>query len=258
MTQFANLQGTHTAYELRGSGPAIVLMHGAEANRHSFDALAEALALHAQVVIYDQRECGETVNKTGEHHIPELAEDAAELMGHLGHARYSVFGTSLGGRIAQALAIAYPQRVQSLSLCNTWPLDRSLPELNPEGMARMQSLRAGLPETAGQLASMFYTPEHVARHPALTSRFASAMPGKRSALAQEVHALDPARIQSPTLCISGSLDQVVPANVMQALAGRIPGAAWESLEGIGHSAAVQAPGLLAQAIVQFLLQQPDF
>jgi len=253
MTRFAELQHARTAYDDRGEGPVIVLLHGAEANRHSFDALAGALAPAARVINYDQRDCGETLGPRNEHQLADLANDAAELMVLLGHARYSVMGTSLGGRVAQVLALAHPQRLERLVLCNTWPVDRVLSEVNPQGTARLQALRAGLPATGRELAEMFYTPAHVHEHPALAGRFNSLKPAsRRSALALQTCDFPRERLQMPVLCISGSEDRIVPPGVMRALADSLPRARWAALQGVGHSAAVQAPAALARLIADFL------
>lgn len=254
MTRHADLSAMRTAYESRGDGPVIVLMHGAEASRASFDAVAETLSRHAHVVTYDQRGCGDTRDDGSEHHIPDLARDASELMACLGHARYSVMGTSLGGRVAQALAVLEPGRVERLVLCNTWPLSQRLSDLDPQGVARLQSLRAGLPASAAELAGLFYTPEYVARHPLVVDRYAKAPSvSRRGELAREAHGdLSPSRIEVPTLCIAGTRDEVVPLRVVREMAESLPHARLELLEGVGHAAAVLAPHALAMLIAGFL------
>ncbi|MBA2962160.1 MULTISPECIES: alpha/beta fold hydrolase [Ramlibacter] len=254
MTRFVDLHGHRTAYDVRGEGAPILLVHGAEATRESFSALAEALAAHACVVTYDQRGCGESAADAGEHHIPDLAQDANDLMESLGFARFAVMGTSLGGRIAQSAALGQPARLTALVLCNTWPLDRAIADLHPEGARKLRTLRAGLPSSARALAEMFYTPAHVATHPQLADRFARApSTSRRGLLAAETHPLLRAEsISVTTLCLSGSEDRVVPSRVAKGLSARIPNSRFEPLPGVGHSAAVQAPALLADQIASFL------
>lgn len=257
MTGHVELRHGRAAFDEGGSGPALLLIHGAEATRESFTALSAALMPRAYVVAYDQRGCGESA-PGGEHHIPDLADDAAELMARLGHATFSVMGTSLGGRVAQSLAARHTSRLDRLILCNTWPLDRALTQLNPEGAARLRLLREGLPSTARELAEFFYTPEHVAEHPALARRFERVpATSARAMLALEVHAFEPSGLAIPTLCISGSQDRLVPAGVMSELASRLPRALFEVLAGVGHSAAVQAPERLADLIARFLTGSLD-
>lgn len=119
MVHFADLQNSKTAYELNGLGHPLLLIHGAEADRHSFKALANALAGSATVITYDQRDCGDTVNHAGTSSLVDLAHDAAQLIRWLGLGPVAVMGTSLGGRVAQALALLYPDQVRDLVLCNT-------------------------------------------------------------------------------------------------------------------------------------------
>src|SRR5690348_11789639 len=141
------------AYERAGEGPLLLLMHGAEANRQMFAALVPLLAPHFTVVAYDQRDCGDTEAPPHAATLADLADDAVALIRGLGHERAHVFGSSFGGRVAQALALLHPERVDRLVLASTWPLPETYDALYPEGAARIGALRAHLPETAEELAT---------------------------------------------------------------------------------------------------------
>ena len=133
MPEFLQTGAVRTAYECQGSGPVVVLMHGAEASRQMFLALAERLAPHMTVLAYDQRDCGDTQGPSQACTLADLADDAADLIRGLGHARVHVFGSSFGGRVAQALAVRHTALVDKLVLASTWPLPHSLMTLNPAG-----------------------------------------------------------------------------------------------------------------------------
>src|SRR5258708_39360820 len=96
--------GPLIAFERNGEGPPLLLLHGAEADHSMFDAFARLLAEHFTVIAYDQRDSGATRNPPEPYGLGELADDAAALIAALGHPRAHVFGASLGGVIAQALA----------------------------------------------------------------------------------------------------------------------------------------------------------
>src|SRR4051794_30254452 len=106
--------GVRVACTVTGSGPPLVLMHGAEGSHRMFDALGPHLAPSFTVIAYDQRDCGEPETPPVESTLADLADDAHALLASLGHARAHAYGTSFGGRVAQMLAHRQPQAVERL------------------------------------------------------------------------------------------------------------------------------------------------
>jgi 3-oxoadipate enol-lactonase len=108
-------------YEISGEGPPVLLISGLSAPAVNWALQARALAPHFQVVTFDNRGVGETdlppepVYTTG-----QLADDAVGLLRHLKIARAHVVGASMGGTIAQELALRHPRLVRSLTLLCTW------------------------------------------------------------------------------------------------------------------------------------------
>ena len=131
MTSFVQAGEVRIAFDREGDGPPLLLMHGAEASRQMFAALVPHLSKHFTVIAYDQRDCGETEGPEHESTLADLANDAQQLIEALGLRRAHVFGSSFGGRVAQALALLYPRSVDHLVLGSTWPLEVSfqVPEL---------------------------------------------------------------------------------------------------------------------------------
>jgi 3-oxoadipate enol-lactonase len=256
MTEFVQAGEVRTAFERAGHGPALVLMHGAEASRQMFDALVPHLAPHFTVIAYDQRDCGETERPDQPATLADLAHDAHRLLKALGLKRANVFGSSFGGRVAQALALLVPQAVDRLVLGSTWPLPRSYEELCPDA-GRLAQLRRGLPHTAEELATFFFPEAFLQQRPELRRVFARVRPGtarsaRRAATVQTTLEQGVADITAPTLVLAGELDRVVPASVTLAMAHRIRGADAVLLPAIGHVTAMQAPEMLASHIVRFL------
>jgi pimeloyl-ACP methyl ester carboxylesterase len=257
MTEFVQAGEARVAFERSGSGPALVLMHGAEASRQMFGALVPHLAPHFTVIAYDQRDCGETEAPESACTLADLAHDAHKLIRGLGLKRAHVFGSSFGGRVAQALALLHPQSVDRLVLGSTWPLPRAYQELCPDGR-RIAALREELPASAEQLASWFFPESFLKERPDLRRVFANAKPqsarsGRRAATVATTLENGVADIVAPTLVLAGELDRVVPPSVTLAMAGRIRGADAVLLPGIGHVTALQAPEVVAHHLVRFLL-----
>jgi pimeloyl-ACP methyl ester carboxylesterase len=241
MTDFVQAGEVRVAFERAGNGPALVLMHGAEASRQMFAALVPHLAKHFSVISYDQRDCGDTEGPERAATLADLANDAHQLIRALGFKRAHVFGSSFGGRVAQALALLHPRSIDRLVLASTWPLPRPYEELVPDAR-RLAELRQGLPETAEELATWFFPEDFLRQRPEL----------RRAATVTTTLDNGVADIVVPTLVLAGELDRVVPPTVTLSMAGRIRGADAVLLPAIGHVTAIQAPDVLAHHILRFL------
>ncbi len=85
-----------------------------------FDALIDRLGANFTVFAYDQRDCGHTENPPVSYTLADLGDDAAGFIAALGLPRAHIYGSSLGGLVAQSLAARHPDRVDRLVLGNTW------------------------------------------------------------------------------------------------------------------------------------------
>ena len=258
MPDFIDLNGTRTAFEVQGSGPPLLMLHGAEGSRRQFNAIRPALTDRYTVVSYDQRDCGETENPDTPATLATLADDARALLDALGHAQAFVFGTSFGGRIAQVLAVRHAPAVRRLVLASTWPLTVSLAAANPEVAQELMRLRARLPDSAEQMAEIFFPPAFLAQQPAYRAHFKAAPPRsarseRRSATVADMPALDLATIAVPTLLIAGDADRLVPAELTLSLAGFIRDTRSVRLPEVGHLSLAQAPQVVAAHLREFLV-----
>lgn len=250
MTEWADINGTRTAYGIAGQGPPLLLIHGAEGGRQMFEPFVRALAPDFKVIAYDQRDCGETVSAPRASTLEELAGGAAALLHALGLPAAYVYGTSFGSRVAQLLAIRRPDLVTGLILGSTWPLPHALSSLNPSGIGRLMELRAELPATGAAFAEMFAPAAFLDGNPALRDRLAG-MPGdamraaRRRSVIADGSSADAGDIAVPTLLIAGALDRIVPAPLTLGMADRIAGARHIVLPDVGHVTTLQVPGQVA-------------
>lgn len=113
----AVLNGFQHHWEEAGSGPPLIMIHGAAASSKSLAAAIAALAAHFRVLAMDLRGMGQSARVTS---LPPSAwsDDLGALIDHLGLAKTAIYGTSLGARIALRYAIDAPQRVSALILDN--------------------------------------------------------------------------------------------------------------------------------------------
>jgi pimeloyl-ACP methyl ester carboxylesterase len=110
---FAPVAGTRLFYEVKGAGPAVVLIHGGQLDSRMWDDQFDALAKGFTVIRYDVRGYGGSFQPD---RLYSDADDLAALLDYLEAQKVHVVGLSLGGRIAIDFALAHPKRVASLTL----------------------------------------------------------------------------------------------------------------------------------------------
>lgn len=249
--------GTSIACKVSGTGVPVVLIHGAEADHSMFDGFGALLAEHFTVIAYDQRDSGSTRNPPAPYGLAEMADDAAALIAALGYERTHVFGTSLGGVIAEVLAARHPGRVGRLVLSSTFRAGVPPLAINPDVFSRLAALRAGLPGTATEIATWFFPAAHIAAHPEVidifngTSRTAEQRQ-RRAGILSHPMACDLAAITAPTLLLVGADDRLIPPAHTLSLAREIAHARTATLPGIGHVGTLQAPDVVAREVIAFL------
>ena len=251
-----NANGTTIAFKRSGKGPPLLLLHGAEADHSMFDAFAPLLADDFTVIAYDQRDSGGTMNPSSPYGFEELADDAAALIAALGYKRANVFGTSFGGVIAQVLAARHPERIDRLVLSSTFRPGAPLPSINPE-FPRFAELRSRLPESVGEFAKFFFTPDYLERHPEAVSVFAGGkrteeQRARRGAVIPRPISVDLGRITATTLVVVGAEDRLIPPAHTLSLAKEIANATTVTIPGVGHVATRQNPAAVAAVVKAFL------
>ncbi len=255
--RFADIGDVRIAYRIAGHGPAVLLVHGAEADHTMFDGLMSALSTHHTVISYDQRDSGQTTNPARPYDLVDLASDAASLIEHLGFDRVHVFGTSLGGAIAQVLASRHPHRVERLVLASTWRVGERTADFNPDAAADLALLRGDVQLNAPTIARYFFTKDYLHTHPEAVEIFRSrsrtdAQRARRAHMQAHPPLIDLKAVQSPTLLLAGSADRLIPATHTFALVRELPHAECVLIDGVPHVGAIEAPRRIADNVSRFL------
>src|SRR5512143_3933191 len=115
------INGVGISYDVSGSGDPLVMIMGLGGNRSTWRFQVPVFEKYYRVITFDNRGVGDSDKPKGPYSIRQMADDALGLMDHLGIARSHILGASLGGTIAQELAINYPDRVSKLILACTYP-----------------------------------------------------------------------------------------------------------------------------------------
>lgn len=260
---FVSDQVVRTVFRQVGSGPLLLLIHGAEADHTMFLGLMDALASDFSVVAYDQRDSGGTENGSALYDLEHLARDAANLITTLLESSSGrsvhVYGTSFGGQIAQVLAARYSQLVDHLILASTWAVDRKLNDVNGAALEQLARLRAQLPHSADQIAAFFFSQPFLAARPETVEMFRATQrtgeQARRRALMMQAASpvIDFADIAAPTLLLAGSADRLIPPAETFDLARRIQNTRKLELVNLPHVGAVENPERVAHAIRNFLM-----
>jgi pimeloyl-ACP methyl ester carboxylesterase len=236
------------SYERAGDGPPLLAIMGMSGTfDHWNDAFLDDLRRELDVIVYDHRGVGSSSRLNGGEPltIAEMAQDAAGLLDALGIDRAHVLGISMGGMVAQELALAHPERVHSLTLGCTYcggedsalSHERTLRKL-------MEAAASGDRTIAVRAAWETNVSPAFAADEQQYERFLEI--GLRRAVAMDVvmaqmraiagHDTSPRLpgLRAPTLVIHGTLDEMLPVQNGHQIAGLIPGSRLEVLDGAGH------------------------
>ncbi|MGH2944022.1 MAG: alpha/beta fold hydrolase [Solirubrobacteraceae bacterium] len=257
--------GTELQYERRGTGAPLLLIQGLGGNStHWGEPFLAALERDFELVLYDHRGMGRSAPQQGAVTVGSLAEDALALLDALGLADAHVLGISLGGMVAQELALAAGRRVRTLTLgCTSCGGTQSRPTA-AEVVQRLTAAalsrdRERLLRTGFELVvSSAYAsePAHYAAFAAAAERFPATIPAllAQQAALQGHDAYARLRgIRVPTLVIHGSDDQLLAPINGDLVASLIPGARLELLHGVGHLFFWEQPERSAELVREFAL-----
>jgi pimeloyl-ACP methyl ester carboxylesterase len=233
-------------YERGGSGEPLLMIQGMSGTHVAWgEPFLEPLRESFDLIAFDNRGIGLSAPIDGPFTIVEMAEDAAGLMEALGIESAHVVGISMGGMIAQELALAHPERLRSLTLGCTYcggPSSQLMPQANVEILAagmmsgnREKAIRASWEVN---LSPAFRADE--SRYAAF-HEMATSVPAVKRTIelqAQAIFGHDTSvrlgDISAPTLIVHGTEDGVLPYPNGELITSLMPSARLETLEGVGH------------------------
>jgi 3-oxoadipate enol-lactonase len=248
------------AWERRGEGAPVVLVHGLGYARWGWEPVADLLAERFEVVLLDNRGIGESDAPPGPYTASEMADDVMRVLDEADLESAHVVGTSLGGMIAQELALSAPERVERLVLVCTTPGGPNAAPM-PEPTVRLLAEAATLEPLVAlrrfvENALAPDPPEEIVER-ILAHRIATAQPleawAAQAAAGAAFDAWDRlGQVTAPTLVVHGSDDVVVdPANA-GLLAELIQGAQSVRFEGCGHLLFWEEPERFVEVVGEFL------
>jgi pimeloyl-ACP methyl ester carboxylesterase len=249
-------------YEEHGSGPPVIFIAGTMSDHTTWDLVLPHCS-GLRCITPDNRDVGNSSVARHDYSVSDMAGDVLALMGHLDLERASIVGHSLGGKVAQQVALLAPARVDKLVLvCSSARHDvqsRSLMEL-------WMSLREEVADElvfAQMICLCAMGPDALAEIPlseAAEKWMAKTAPQRGSAFIRKVEAslandtlAQLGGIQAPTLVVYSDCDRVFARKHGEQLVAAIPGAQGILMERCGHAPMVERPEEFSRILQSFLL-----
>jgi 3-oxoadipate enol-lactonase len=248
-------------YEILGSGEPLLLIIGLSFSLVDWgDVFPTLLAQNYQVILFDNRDAGLSDQVSTSYTITDMADDTAALLDALNISQCHVFGVSMGGMIAQALALRHPNRVKKLILGCTMA-GGTCSQLGDQ-----QELTEAL--VSGNFARLLFPKAFIETHQAeIDALFAKAtsLHSKNGALQRQMQAFlsfdacaELKDIQAETLILTGDQDILIPANAPPPVQNsyfldqKIPKSSLQVISGAGHGFCFSHDNETAQYIRNFL------
>jgi 3-oxoadipate enol-lactonase len=248
-------------YEVHGTGEPLLLVNGLADDLSSWASQVEPFSRRYQVIIFDNRGIGQTDKPGGGYTTADMAADAVSLLEALHIPRAHILGVSMGGMIAQEIALRYPERVNKLLLCCTCS---EASEANTRLYRIWQETAPilGLPQMMKEVLIWCFTPEFFQEHRQAAQETEEALTGisqpVEAYLSQlysiQVHNATSrlAGISAPTLVLGAPNDLIFPPFQSRQLHEGIPGSTLRFTEHGGHAFLWEASDEFNQAVVEFL------
>ena len=249
---FADSEGTKLHWETTGAGAPVVLVMGLGMNATGWWRTVPVLARELRVIAFDNRGSGRSEVPPGPYSVTQMADDAVAVLDAAGEESAHVYGISLGGMIAQEIALRHPRRVRRLVLGATTPGGSHAAALDDD-VVQFFFRRGEMPAEEAVWASVPYNygprtraeaAERIGEDIAQRLRYPITPQGYAAQLEAALHhnAFDRLDvIHSQTLVIHGERDRMVPPANASLLAEGIPGARLETLPEAGHLYPTDAP-----------------
>jgi 3-oxoadipate enol-lactonase len=259
----ARVGDINLCYKVRGDGQPLIAITGFASTQDTLFMLAYTFAKNYSVVTFDNRGIGSSDKPAGPYSMSMMASDTIGLMDFLGIDRAHLLGGSMGGMVAQHIAIDHPQRVDKLILFSTsadgqWLFDLAGAAIPNWNRSRSDFATIELRKLMDAMASRsFNQPFNKLVFTALAklqARYGSIQGPSGQIEAMMAHnVLDQLPlIQSPTLVVTGSKDRLIPPHFSKVLASLIAGAKLVSINGGSHAVAGEMAGRFNQEVLDFL------
>lgn len=258
----APLRDIVTYYEEAGSGYPLVLIMGLGGDLQAWRFQVDELSKHFRVIAFDNRGAGRTSAPDRPYTISGMADDTLALMDALGIAKAHILGYSMGGYIAQEIALTHPARLDRLILLATAPNIDGFGRAVVESWIAVREASLSREELIRHQAVWLYSPELLDDRPrferAIRNSLENRWPQEDHAFFRQANAIlswnpgDRASgIKAPTLVVAGKDDILVPQRNSERLGKLIQGSTVKVLDG-AHAGCIEYPRAYNAAFLEHL------
>jgi 3-oxoadipate enol-lactonase len=253
------------AESVPADGTPLLLVQGLGYTADMWFRILPGLSSNRRTIRFDNRGVGRSNVPPTPWSITDMADDAVAVMDAAGVDRVNVFGVSMGGLIAQELALDHPDRVERLVLGGTHPGGRDAVRMDPAAAMMLMDRTPGTAREAAVASVPFLYAEDTNRDDIdvdidVRVRYpmrASAYFGQLDAMRRHEGTLDRLpKLTAPTLVIHGREDRLVKPRNAEIIAAAIPGARLTLIDGAGHVFWTDRPEQTVALVTQFLAE-PD-
>jgi 3-oxoadipate enol-lactonase len=263
----ANTGSAIPTYRVEGQGQPLVLIMGLGGTKEAWVFQTRAFRQYYRVITFDNRGVARSEEQQQPFTIEVMANDTLALLDHLAIDQAHILGYSLGGMVAQDIAIRYPERVMKLILASTMALDGETERatadvqraLGLEPGDRQQSVESvDLRHVMQSFIELSFNRWQYRLALGLLARLymprltPEGLAGQMQAAAS-ANTLDRlGSIQANTLVLTGTGDRIIDPSASEVLASRIPRAKLAMIEGGSHAMALEMSGRFNEAVLDFL------
>jgi pimeloyl-ACP methyl ester carboxylesterase len=249
-----SVNGIDLAYNRRGKGTPLMLVHGFPLDSSSWNEIVSLLENEFDILTPDLRGFGQSTTIESPYTIVDMADDLAGLLDHLGIEKIAMAGHSMGGYVALAFAKKYPQKLSGLGLVSSQAMADSA-----EGKERRYKTVADVKEKGISIVADLMTPKLSADirvknfvRGVIEKQSKFAVTGALKAMAErEDMSAFLSEFTLPLMLIHGDSDQLIPLERAKEIKSANPSASFLELKGAGHMPMMEFPGQLADGLMFF-------
>lgn len=245
------INGIELAYERRGKGTPLVLLHGYPLDHHTWDFVAPLLEGTFDLILPDLRGFGQSSTVNTQYTLDDFASDIAGLLDHLGIQKAAVGGHSMGGYVALAYTKLYPERVSGLGLVSTQTLADPPDRKEGRYKSAAEVAEKGIGGVVETMVSKFTADERLQRasREIMQRQQPAAYIGALKAMAERMDTSSLlAKIKTPVVVIHGDADSLISIDRAREMKTAAPHAYFVELKGVGHLPMMEAVKETAEAL----------
>lgn len=246
-----DVNGIRLAYDRRGKGTPMVLLHGFPLDHHLWDEVVPLLEDQFDLIIPDLRGFGGSSTVDSFYSMEDYASDVAALLDHLGIPKAAIVGHSMGGYAALAFARLFPDRVSGLGLVSSQVLDDAPERKEGRYKSAAEVADKGIASVVETMAPKFTSDTRLQEYArtSMEKQQPAAYIGALKAMAERVDSTPLlSTINYPVVLIHGDADSLIPVDRAREVKASFPQSHFVEIRGAGHMPMMEAKEQTAEAL----------